>query len=207
MVLAVLGAVLSELEGGAVAARRAPQGASGAEGEGAGNLAGRADAAVVVAALQVVPALEHQAGAGQAVAHRLGSDGDGRRHAAGSVHGELDVGKLRHILQEPLGAELADAVQQVVGGIEGVDDVHGDGSVGIPVSAGGGNGNEDNAVNLAGIHAGVFDGLAAGHDALGSHGGFGPAVPTTGGGRVADADGGDLAPVGPDTQALGGAVH
>ena len=207
VVLAVLGAVLGELEGGAEAAGRTPQGTAGAEGERAWHLAGRADAAVVVAAFQVVPALQHQAGAGQAVAHRLRGDDDGGGHAAGGVHGELDVGQFRHVFQEPLGTELADAVQRVVGGIEGVDHVLGDGGVGVPVGAGGGYRHEDDAVNFAGVHAGVGDSLAAGHDALRADGGFDTAVPAAGGGRMADANGGDLAPMLPDSQALGGAVH
>ncbi len=207
MILAVLGAVLGKLQGGAVAAGRAPQGAAGAERKGAGDFVGGADSTVVVAALQVVPALEHEAGAGQAVADGLSGNHDGGGHAAGGIHGELDVGKLRHIFDEPFGAELADAIQRVVGRVERVDDVLGDWGVGVPVGAGGGYGDEDDAVNLAGVNAGVFDGLAAGHDAPSADGGIGLAVPATGGGRVADADGGDLAPVFPNAQALGGAVH
>ena len=180
---------------------------AGAKGEGAGNLVGRADAAVVVTTLQVVPAFEDQAVGGEAVAHCLRCHHDGGRHAAGRIHREFDVGQLRHVLDQPLRTELANAIQQVVGGAEGVDHVHRNGRIGIPVRSGGGHRHENDAVNFGGIHAGVGDGLATGHDALRADGRFGTAVPAAGGGRVADADGGDLAAVLPDSQALGGAVH
>ena len=207
VVLAVFGAVLGELQGGAVAAGGAPEGAAGADGEAAGDGVGGADAAVVVAAFQVVPAFQHEAGAGAAGTDGLGGDDDGGGHTAGGVHGELDIGQFGHIFQDPLGAELADAVQGVVGGVEGVDDIHRNGGIGGPVGAGGGDGDQDQAVHLVGGDAGVGDGLAQGADAQGPHGGFGPAVPAAGGGGMADADGGDFAAVFPNAQAFGRTVH
>ena len=65
---------------------------------------GGAQAAVVVASHQVVPALDDEAGFGEAVAYGLGGGDYGGGHTAGRVHLELDVGEFGHIQLEPVGA-------------------------------------------------------------------------------------------------------
>ena len=135
MGFAVLAAILGELQGGSIARRGTPQIPQRVCSR---NGAASVRPALVVAAFQVMPTLEHQAGVGEAITHGLGGNDDGVRHTHRTVHGELDICQLRHVFQDPLSAQLGNTVQGIVGGIEGVDDVHGDGAALWPVRPGSG---------------------------------------------------------------------
>ena len=202
--LAVLAAVLGELQGRAVGGGSAPElGDGGGAGEGVAGVG----AALVVAALEVVPALDDEAGVGEAVAHGLGGHVERVRHAAGAVHRELDVGQFGHVGEQPLGAELGDAVERIVGLPEALDDVHRERLALLPERAGRGDGDDDQAVDLVGRDARVVDRLAERVNRDRADAGLGPTVPAPGCRGVADADGGDLASVFPDAQAFVVAVH
>src|SRR5262249_1774281 len=120
---------------------------------------------------------------------------------------ELDIGQLRHVLYDPLHAQLGNAVQGVASRTKGVDDVHGDGRAFWPVRPGRGHGVEDQTVNLVWRHAGVGNCSAECQDAPGAHTGLGCAVPAPSRWRVSDPDGRDLAAMFPQSQALSGAIE
>ena len=202
--LAVPAAVLGELKGRAVRGGTAPE---LGDRRGAGDSVAGVGAALVVAALEVVPALDDEAGVGQSVSDGLGGHVEGIRHAAGTVHRELNVGQFRHVGQQPLGAELGDAVERVVGLIEALDHVHRQRLARLPERAGCGDGDNDQTVDLIRRDAGVVDRLAQRVDGDCTDAGLRPAVPSTGCRRMADADGGDLAAVLPDAEPFVVAVH
>ena len=91
MGLAILPAIFGELQGRCPTPRRSPEGPPGADRVSPRDIVCRADARLVVPALQVMSTLEHQTGLGEATANCLGGNDDGVGHTNRRIHGELDV--------------------------------------------------------------------------------------------------------------------
>ena len=204
MGLAVLAAILGKLHGRTIGCRGTPETTDRTRAVD-GVL--RVRPTLVVAAFEVMPTLQHQTGMREALTDGLGSHHDGVGHTPWAVHDELDIGQLRHVLKEPLRAQLGNSVQGVAGRMKGVDNVHGDGSAFWPVRPGCGHWVEDQPVNLVWRHAGVGNRSPQRQDAPGAHTGLGCAVPAPGRWRVSDTDGRDFASMFPQPQSFSGAIE
>src|SRR5262249_38891943 len=202
--LAVLAAILGKLQGRAIGGRSTPE---TAERTRAVDGVLRVRPTLVVAAFEVVPTLQHQTGVREARTDRLSGHHDGVGHTPWTVHDELDVGQLRHVLYDPLRAQLGNPVQGVAGWTKSIHNVHGDGSAFLPVRPGRGYWVEDQTVNLVWRHAIVGNRSTQGQDAPGADTGLRGAVPAPGRWRVSDTDGRDLAAMFPQPQALSGAIE
>src|SRR5262249_41586468 len=93
--LAVLAAILGELQGRAKGGRGTPE---TTDRTCAVDGVLRVRPTLVVAAFEVMPALQHQTGAREARTDGLAVHDDGVGHTPWAVHHELDIGQLWHVL-------------------------------------------------------------------------------------------------------------
>ena len=163
--------------------------------------------ALAVPAGDVVPALHGQHNRAHPAADRLHGRGYAHRHAVRGEHHELQPGQLGHVLHQPLRAQLHQPVQRVAGLLESGQEVLRNRQILGPERAGGSRGVEHQPVHLTGRDPGVLDGLADGQDGPRADALVRVAVPVPQRRRMPDADGGDLAPVGPHARIIGGPVH
>ena len=204
VVLAVLSAVLGELDCRAVARGCAPHGTHGARSR---YRIVRVGTALVVAAREVMPALENKTGVREPVADRLGGDHYGIRHAARTVHRQPDVRELGHVLQDPFGAQLGDAVQGCVGLVVGVDRVPGQLLPTGPEGTGGRALIHHESVDVLGPYARILDCPTQRGATDGAERGPRFAVPAPGCRTMSDPHGGYFPAVFPYSQSLPGPVH